>query len=244
MGCSMRLAGDPLAAVLAEPVQLDPVRVEDEAGLRSHLVGNDVQPEVADLGGPPAVGAHHVVVMTGLTDDVGMGTVWQVDPLDQAELLEDLEGAEHGRSSHPKPAPLRLADQVEGGEVLVALGEHLGDRATRRRYEVTRPIESLGPGLRISHTRMILSLYLVVEPVVPSGDGAYPSPVKLKAPLTASSGGSAKVFTPIATTGYCGVSHYSAVVTTSPSVCQTRAPQSRRAIQSRAWCLPATCDAH
>jgi hypothetical protein len=150
-GGSPLIARGPVATVLAEPVQLDPVRVEDEARLRSHLVGDDVQPQVADFGSAPAIGAHHVVVMTGLTDDVGMGAVWQVDPLDEAELLEDLEGPEHGRSSYTQPPALRLADQLEGREVLVTIGEQLGDGTTRGGHEMTGSIEGLGPGLRVSH---------------------------------------------------------------------------------------------
>jgi hypothetical protein len=127
------------------------VRVEDEARLRSHLVGDGVQAQVAHLGGPTAVGAHHVVVMTGLTDDVGVGAVWQVDPLDEPELLEDLEGAEHRRPSNPEAAPLRLANELKRREVLVAIGEELGDGPTWGGHEVPCPIQGVGPRVCISH---------------------------------------------------------------------------------------------
>ena len=63
---------------------------------------------VVDLGRPAAARADHVVVMGRRARDVGVLAVRQVEPLDDAELREQVERPEQGRPADPEradPAP-------------------------------------------------------------------------------------------------------------------------------------------
>ena len=127
------------------------MRVEDESCPRLDIAGDCVEAQVADLGGSPAVRAHHVVMVARLADHIGVGAIGQVKTLDETEFLEQLECPEHRRPAHRQPPSPGLANQLPGREVFVTIGEELGHRPARRRHEVAGPIEGVSPGLRVCH---------------------------------------------------------------------------------------------
>jgi hypothetical protein len=139
------------AAVRTQAVELDPVRVEDEAGPRQDVARDRVEAQVTHLGGSPAARAHDVVMVAGLADHIGMGAIGQIDALDETEFLEQLERPEHRRAAYGESPSLGLANQVPGGKEFVTIGEELGDRPAGRGHEVAGTIECVSPGLRVCH---------------------------------------------------------------------------------------------
>jgi hypothetical protein len=125
--------------------------VEGIARPRLDLGGDRADPEVGHLGAPAAVRADHVVVMSGLADDVGVPAVGQVNPFDESELLEELESPEDGRPSDPESCALRLSDEIIRREMAVALGNHLGHDTPRLGDEISSLVESCRPGFRVRH---------------------------------------------------------------------------------------------
>ena len=113
----------------AEAEQLEAVVVDPIAGLPRDLAHDRSQAQVGDLGRAPTRGAHDVVVMRRLAADVGVLARWQVEPLDSAELREDLERPEDGRAPDAEVTAARVAHQLRGREVARLLGDQHGQRA-------------------------------------------------------------------------------------------------------------------
>ena len=70
--------------------------IEREAGLQLDLGGDRLDPEIADLRAASAASADDVMVVSRLAYHVGMLAIGQVEPFDEAELLEQLKGPEDG----------------------------------------------------------------------------------------------------------------------------------------------------
>jgi hypothetical protein len=100
--------------------------VDNVAGSCLDLPGDRVDPAVFDLRTPPAALADDVVMMGGLADDVCVLSVRKVKTLDETEPIEQLQSAEDGRATNAQAASLRLAHEVERGEMVPALSDHLG----------------------------------------------------------------------------------------------------------------------
>jgi hypothetical protein len=62
------------------------------------------------------------MVMVRPADDVGVPAVGQLDPLDGAELEEEVERAEYGRPAESRPLGARLLDELRRGEGALARG--------------------------------------------------------------------------------------------------------------------------
>ena len=101
----------------AQTEELDAVLVDPVAGPLGDLLGDGLDPAIVDVGALAAVRADDVVVVLGLADDVGVLAGWQVDPLDDAELLEQLQGAEHGGPADARSLRVSVGHEVRGREV-------------------------------------------------------------------------------------------------------------------------------
>jgi MFS family permease len=135
----------------AQAEQLDPMRVDDVARPRLDLAGDGFHPAVFDLGASPAALADDVVVVRRLADDVRVLARGKVETLDEAEFLEQLEGAEDRRSTDTEPASFRLTDEIECGEMVPALRDHLGDDAPRLGHVVAGFVKGVRERKRITH---------------------------------------------------------------------------------------------
>ncbi len=105
------------------------MRVDLVARPSRHLPGDGSHPAVTDLDRPPAARADDVVVMGRLAGDVRVLPAGKVQPLQQAELLEQLERPENGCAADAQPPVPGVIHQVCGGEVAVTLRDELGDGA-------------------------------------------------------------------------------------------------------------------
>ena len=65
------------------------------------------------------------MVMVGwLAWDVGVRSVWEINPLHQPLLAEELQESKDSCASDPHPPPTRILQEVRSGEVpLTALNE-------------------------------------------------------------------------------------------------------------------------
>jgi len=77
----------------AQTEQLDPMRVHNVPGPRLDLAGHGLHPAVLDLRAAAAPLADDVMVVGRLAHDVGVLPGRKVEALDEAELLEQLEGS-------------------------------------------------------------------------------------------------------------------------------------------------------
>ena len=87
--------------------QLEPVAVDAEAGPPLDRPDDVADPAVVDLGRPPASLADDVVVVGRFAPDVGVLAVRQVEPLDDVQLAERVQGPEHRRPPDPQPPDVR-----------------------------------------------------------------------------------------------------------------------------------------
>jgi hypothetical protein len=137
----------------AQAEQLDPMRVDDVAGPRLDLAGHGLHPAVLDLRATTTALADDVVVVGRLADDVGVVATGEVEALDEAELLEQFEGAEDRGPADPQLASFRLTNEIERGEVVPAFGDHLSNDAPRLGHVVAGFVQRVRERKRITHRR-------------------------------------------------------------------------------------------
>jgi len=82
------------------------------------------------------------MVMDGLTCDVRMLAVREIDPLDRPELREDLKCAEDRRPADTESSRPGFLDEFGGCEVALVLLDEARDRSPRLRQAVAGAIES------------------------------------------------------------------------------------------------------
>ena len=124
------------------------------AGLPRDIADDGPKTGIVDLSGPTAARAHDVVVVGRLAADIGMLAGWQVEPLDGAELLEDLERPEDRRPADAELAgPRGLGDELGGGEVAVLVGDQRGQRPARLGQAVAGTVERGDDRGRVGHRR-------------------------------------------------------------------------------------------
>src|SRR5262245_1358106 len=110
-------------AARAAPEQLEPVAVDPITGPALDRADDVPDPGVVDLGRPAAALADDVVVMGRLAADIGVITVRQVDPLDDVQLVEGVEGPEHRRPADIESLCPGVGEDVGGRERPVPLGD-------------------------------------------------------------------------------------------------------------------------
>jgi hypothetical protein len=105
------------------------------------LLEDASHPAVAHVGRLAALGADDVVMMGRIAGDERVLAGWQVQALDNSELGEDVEGAEHGGAADPEPLPSRCGHELLGGEMAAALADQAGEAPPRFGDAVPRPVE-------------------------------------------------------------------------------------------------------
>ncbi len=96
-----------------------------------------------------------MVVVRGLAGDEGMPTGREVQALDDADLGEDIQRAEHRCPRHAEPSTAQFAEQLLGREVVAPGGDQFCERTPRRRPPVARILERADDRLGIDHARML-----------------------------------------------------------------------------------------
>src|SRR5579859_1111270 len=98
-------APEPDLAVRAATEQLEAMRLDGEPGRGGDAPQDRLEAELPDLDRPATGGADDVVVVRRrLAGHVGVLAGRQVDPLDQPEIGQQVEGAEDRRAAHLSPA--------------------------------------------------------------------------------------------------------------------------------------------
>src|SRR3954467_14119279 len=102
--------------------ELEAVRVNAEPGETLDFGDSLVQPGIGDLGRPAAARAHDVMVVRSRAGNVGVLPAGQVEPLDDAELDQEIQGAEQRRSADTEMAVPGNRGQLGRGEVPIVGG--------------------------------------------------------------------------------------------------------------------------
>lgn len=136
----------------AQPEQFEPVVVDPESGALGDAGHDLAEPRVVDVQRASAPGADDVVVMVGgLTGHVGVLTAGQVDPLDEAEFGQEVQGPEDRRPADPESLALRIPDQVGSREMAGPTCDQSRDDPPRLRQAVVAAIEGGEEGRGMHH---------------------------------------------------------------------------------------------
>jgi hypothetical protein len=118
----LRLVGG--AAVRAAAEEFEPVLFDLETGAACRFARDRFNPAVVHIGCGATVEADKMVMVGWLAWDVGVRSVWEVNPLYKPLLAEELQESKDRCASDPHPPPTRILQEVRGGEVtLAALNE-------------------------------------------------------------------------------------------------------------------------
>jgi len=95
-----------------------------ETGAARRFVRDRFNPAVVHIGCGATVEADKMVMVGWLAWDVGVRSVWEVNPLYKPLLAEELQESKDRCASDPHFPPTRILQEVRGGEVpLAALNE-------------------------------------------------------------------------------------------------------------------------
>jgi len=131
-------------------------------------VGDTSGPQLPDLPARAALGAVEVAMLVAGQDVELLVAIGAMAVTDEAELLEDVEGAVHGRRDRRRITPAASVDQLRGRDVAVGLGENLDDRPPLwgpAQASLAQPLADAVPGRRkrrdITHGRSVCCLPLI-----------------------------------------------------------------------------------
>lgn len=127
------------------------MRVDAEPSPPGDFADDGPETGIRDLGGPAAVRTHDMVVVRWGAADVGVLTRRQVEPFDDPEVGQDVEGPEDRRPADPETPNPGLTHEVGRREVSGPVRDQCRDGPPRRRQAVTGAIESDEQQFRISH---------------------------------------------------------------------------------------------
>lgn len=96
---------------------------------------------VVDLVGPATSRADDVMVVDGIAADVCVLAGRQVEALDRAETLEDLERPEDRRAADPEASSPCLGDELGSREVACLIGDERGESPAWFGQAVARAVE-------------------------------------------------------------------------------------------------------
>lgn len=136
-------------AVPAEPVELQPMGVDDVARARGDVVHDALEAVILHLCRASAARADEVVVVDRPATDVGVIAVGQIEALEGPQLGKQLQRAEDGRSADPGPAGLRIGEQLPGREVPFSARDELDDGLAGLREPVPGGVKGGQKGGRI-----------------------------------------------------------------------------------------------
>ena len=121
------------------------------------LVDQSGQFAVGDVFAPPAGRADQVMVMfVGVAHDIRVGAAREIQPLHDAQVREQIKGAEDSRPADVHPLEAAAFKQVGGGEMASGGRNELGYQAPVWRCLITCPFERLDDSSGLVH--LILSL--------------------------------------------------------------------------------------
>ena len=92
-----------------------------------------------------------MVVVCGIAGDERVLPGGQVEALDDSQLGEDVERAEHGSPANTEPLALRRGHELLGGEVAAALADQAGEAPPRLGDAVARVVEGGNDRVGIRH---------------------------------------------------------------------------------------------
>ncbi len=137
------LVGCSAGAVPATTDQGDVPDLDLEAVLAPQRIGDRGGAGLAQLPGRSAGRAVEVAMLAGGQDVIFLAAVGGVAMTHQAQLLEDVEGAVHGRGDRGRLEFAAAVDQLGGGDMPIGLRQHLDHRGALR-----RPAQTAGAKLR------------------------------------------------------------------------------------------------
>lgn len=135
----------------AEPEQLEPMRLNPEAGPAGDLGDGVGHPAVRRLRCPPAARADHVMVMGAGAGDVGVLARREVKPLDDPELREQFERPEEGRPADTEPAVTDETLEIGRSEVARLLRDEACDGPPRLGETVAGEIQCSHDRIGVRH---------------------------------------------------------------------------------------------
>jgi hypothetical protein len=139
---AVRISGNGGAsAVGADAEHLETVRGHPKVQPPRDVVEDGLETHLAHVKRASAGCADGVVMVHGLTRDIGMVARGQIDTLNQAKLREQLQCPEHGRPPDRVALGARIGNEVRGGEVTVASCNQLRHDTSRRGQPVTGAVE-------------------------------------------------------------------------------------------------------
>jgi hypothetical protein len=98
-----------------------------EAGAARRLARYRLNPAVVHISSGAAAEADKMVVMSWLARDVGVRSIWEVNPLHQPLFAEELQESKDGRTPDPHPSPTGILHEVSGGEMPLAAFNERGE---------------------------------------------------------------------------------------------------------------------
>jgi len=110
-------------AVSAEPEQLEPMGFDPVPTPPCDLAHSLGHPTVLDVGGAPAARADDMVVVGGRARDVCVLTARQIEPFNDAQVGQQVQGTEERRPTDtqaPRPGDLL---ELGCGEMTIVLGD-------------------------------------------------------------------------------------------------------------------------
>lgn len=98
------------------------------------------------------------MVMGRLASDIGVLPGREIQPLDGADVLQDLKRSEDRGSADTKPASSCRLDEAGGGEVAILIRDEHGNRPARLCQTVAGAIESGHDGSGVAHAGTVAQL--------------------------------------------------------------------------------------
>lgn len=113
-----------------DPVQLKPVGLDDVSRVSSHLIDHVLEAVILRLVGPPAARADDVVVMCWLTGHVGVLAGREIEPLEDAQIGEQIQCAEYGGPTDAQATIAHVIYEVCRREVALTSCDQVRDGTT------------------------------------------------------------------------------------------------------------------
>jgi hypothetical protein len=152
-----------------EPEEFESMRLDAVATAPRDLVDGCRQAEILDLGRAPTPGAHDVVMVGRRAGDICVLAVGQIEALEDAELREEIEGAEQSRPANAQSAVTRDRLEIRGREMSDGFGDQARDRAAWGSQPLAGQIEGAQDGVAGDHSQMLAESGRVCRDSVASG---------------------------------------------------------------------------
>jgi len=150
-------------AAPAQPEQLEPMRVDAEAGPAPDLGDRLGDATILGIGRSPAPGTDNVMVVGPGTWNVGVLPGREIQPLDHPELGQKLERPEQRRPADPEPAVADDVLELGRREVARLLRDEVGHGSSRPRHSVAGDVERIDDRILRIHAVILSAAPMPVE---------------------------------------------------------------------------------